>query len=238
MNASDVMTSNVFSVSPQESLVVAAKLMLQRKISGLPVIDDLGELVGMVTEGDFLRRSEIGTKRERPKWVEFFIGPGKLADEYVRFSGRKVRDVMTRNVQTAAPETPLSEVVRIMERHHIKRLPVIEEGKIIGIVTRANLLDAMASFVDEVGPTRPEDTAIRERLLAELAAQPWTPVSTIGVTVRDGVVHLSGAITEESQRNALRVAAENIPGVKKVEDYITWVEPISGLYVEARHLRH
>ena len=149
MNASDVMTSNVFSVSPQESLVVAAKLMLQRKISGLPVIDDLGELVGMVTEGDFLRRSEIGTKRERPKWVEFFIGPGKLADEYVRFSGRKVRDVMTRNVQTAAPETPLSEVVRIMERHHIKRLPVIEEGKIIGIVTRSDLLKPRARAAEE-----------------------------------------------------------------------------------------
>jgi len=234
MNARDVMTSNVLSVTPHEPLVVAAKLMLQKKISGLPVIDDDGKLVGIVTEGDFLRRSEIGTSRERPKWVEFFIGPGKLADEYVRFSGRKVRDVMTRNVQTAVPETPLSEVVRIMERHHIKRLPVIEQGKMIGIVTRANLLDAMASFVDEVGPTRPEDTAIRKQLLAELATQPWTPVSTVNVTVRDGVVHLSGAITDERQRRALRVAAENIPGVKKVEDYITWIEPISGMYVEAQ----
>ena len=133
---------------------------------------------------------------------------------------------MTHDVQTATPETPLSEVVRIMERHHIKRLPVIEDGKMVGIVTRANLLHAMASFVDEVDSPRPEDTAIRERLLAELAKQPWAPAATIDVTVRDGVVHLSGVITEERQRHALRVAAENIRGVKKVEDnIITWIEP-------------
>jgi CBS-domain-containing membrane protein len=238
MNVRDVMTSNVLSVSPRESIVVAAKLMLQKKISGLPVVDDLGKLVGIVTEGDFLRRTEIGTKHQRPKWVEFFIGPGKLADEYIRFSGRKVSDVMTCDVRTAAPETPLSEAVRVMERHHIKRLPVIEGGKMIGIVTRANLLHAMASFVDEVGPSRPEDASIRERLLTELAKQPWTPVSTIDVAVRDGVVHLSGIITEERQRLALRVAAENIPGVKKVEDYITWIEPLSGVVVEAPRLPH
>jgi CBS domain-containing protein len=124
--------------------------MLQKKISGLPVVDDRGHLVGIVTEGDFLRRTEIGTKRQRPKWVEFYIGPGQLADEYIQFSGRKVRDVMTHDVRTVTPETPLSDVVRQMEGHHIKRLPVIENDKMVGIVTRANLLHAMASFVDEV----------------------------------------------------------------------------------------
>src|SRR6516162_527081 len=144
MNVRDVMTPHVISVSPDESVTDAARLMLQKKISGLPVVDDRGNLVGVVTEGDFLRRTEIGTKRQRPRWVEFFIGPGQLAGEYTRFSGRKVRDVMTHDVQTATPETPLSEVVRIMERHHIKRLPVIEDGKMVGIVTRANLLHAMA----------------------------------------------------------------------------------------------
>jgi CBS-domain-containing membrane protein len=233
MNVRDVMTPQVVSVSPDESVVVAARLLLQKKISGLPVVDNDGKLVGVVTEGDFLRRTEIGTKRQRPRWVEFFIGPGQLAGEYTRFSGRKVRDVMTHDVQTATPETPLSEVVRIMERHHIKRLPVIDDGKMVGIVTRANLLHAMASFVDEMASPHPKDTAIRERLLAELATQPWAPVATIDVTVRDGVVHLSGVITEERQRHALRVSAENIPGVKKVEDNITWIEPLSGFYVQA-----
>src|SRR5262245_17924566 len=202
MNVRDIMTPRVASVSPDESVAVAARLMLQKKISGLPVVDDRGNLVSIVTEGEFLRRTEIGTKRQRPRWVEFFIGPGQLADEYIRFSGRKVRGVMTHDVRTVTPETPLSDAVRLMERHHIKRLPVIENDKMLGIITRANLLHAMASFVDEVGPVRAEDTAIRERLLAELATQPWTPVTPIDVTVRDGVIHLSGVITDETARCA------------------------------------
>jgi CBS domain-containing protein len=230
----DIMTPYVVSVLPDQSVFDAAKLMLEKKISGLPVVDDTGNLVGVVTEGDFLRRAEIGTKRQRPRWVEFFMGPGRLADEYVRISGRKIRDVMTREVRAVAPDAPLSEVVRLMERHNIKRVPVVEGGKMFGIVTRANLLHAMASFVHEVASPRAEDTAIREQLLAELATHPWSPVTAIDVTVRDGVVQLSGVITDERQREALRVAAENIPGVKKVEDYITWVEPVSGFYVEAR----
>lgn len=234
MDVKDVMTPYVVSVLPDQSVFDAAKLMLEKKISGLPVVDDTGNLVGVVTEGDFLRRAEIGTRRQRPRWVEFFMGPGRLADEYVRISGRKVRDVMTRDVRAVAPDTPLSEVVRLMERHNIKRVPVVEGGKIVGIVTRANLLHAMASFANEVASPRAEDTTIREQLLAELATHPWSPITAIDVTVRDGVVQLSGAITDERQREALRVAAENIPGVKKVEDYIAWVEPVSGFYVEAR----
>ena len=232
MKVRDVMTPHVVSVTPDKSVFVAARLMLQKKISGLPVVDGLGNLVGVVTEGDFLRRAEIGTKRERPMWVEFFIGPGRLADEYVQFSGRKVRDVMTRDVWTVTLDASLAEVVHLMERHNIKRIPVVEANKIVGIVTRANLLHAMASFVHEVPASSTEDAAIREQLLAVLETQPWTPA--IDVAVRDGVVQLSGIITDERERQALRVAAENIPAVKKVEDYITWVEPYSGFYVEAR----
>jgi CBS domain-containing protein len=233
MYAKDLMTPHVVTVTPDESVFVVAQLLLQKKISGLPVVDDLGNLVGVVTEGDFLRRVEIGTKRQRPRWVEFFIGPGRLADEYVRFSGRKIRDVMTHDVRTVAPETPLEDVVRLMERNHIKRVPVVEGGKIVGIITRANLLHAMASFAQEVAPCSAEDTVIREQLLAELKTQPWAPFSVIDIVVRNGVVQFSGTITDERQRQALRVAAENIPAVKKVEDYMSWVEPTSGFYVEA-----
>jgi CBS domain-containing protein len=159
VDVKDVMTPYVVSVLPDQSVFDAAKLMLEKKISGLPVVDDTGNLVGIVTEGDFLRRAEIGTKRQRPRWVEFFMGPGRLADEYVRISGRKIRDVMTRDVRAVAPDTPLSEAVRLMERHNIKRVPVVEGGKMVGIVTRANLLHAMASFVHEVASPRAEDTA-------------------------------------------------------------------------------
>ena len=222
MYVKDVVTPNVISVRPDDSVSAAARLMLENKISGLPVVDDLGKLLGIVTEGDFLRRAEIGTKRQRPKWVEFFLGPGRLADEYVQFSGRKVRDVMTHEVRTVSLEAPLEDVVRLMERHNIKRVPVLEGGKIVGIVTRANLLHAMASFVHEIAPLSAEDTATREQLLVELKAQPWK-IGSIDVTVRNGVVRLSGTIIDERQRQALRVAAENIPGVKKVEDNIILV---------------
>jgi CBS-domain-containing membrane protein len=233
MNVGDVMTTHVLSVPPDASVAVAAQLMLQKRISGLPVINDHGNLEGIVTEGDFLRRAETDTGRRRPKWIEFFMGPGRLADEYVRFSGRKVSNVMTHEVQTVPPDTPLEQVVRLMERHNIKRVPVVEKGKVIGIVTRANLLHAVAGFGGEITPVAPEDAAIRDRLLAALKDQPWTPVTAIHVTVSNGVVQLSGVITDERQRQALRVAAENIPGVKGVEDTIAWVEPVSGVVVEA-----
>ena len=216
-------------------VIVAARLMLEKKISGLPVVEcrSSEKLVGVVTEGDFLRRAEIGTKRQRPKWVEFFLGPGRLADEYVQFSGRKVRDVMTPDLRIVTLDAPLEDVVRLMERRHIKRVPVVERGKIVGIVTRANLLHAMASFVHEVAPPSADDKAIREKILDELKTQPWTSVIAIDLAVRNGVVQLSGTITDERQRQALQVAAENVPGVKKVEEYLTWVDPISGFYVEA-----
>jgi CBS domain-containing protein len=233
MNVRDVMTPRVLSVAPDESIFVAAQLMLQRRISGLPVIDGRGDLVGIVSEGDFLRRAETATERKRPKWMEFLLGPGRLADEYVKISSRKVRDVMTDEVRTVTPDSPLEDVVRLMERHHIKRVPVTEGGKVVGIVTRANLLHAMASFVSEIAPSSADDTSIRKQLIAELERQSWTPATRIDVTVRNGVVQLSGTVTDERQRQALRVAADNIPGVKKIEDYIIWTDPVSGLFTEA-----
>ena len=233
MRVSDVMTPGVLSVPPDASVVTAARLMLQKRISGIPVIDDRGNLLGIVTEGDFLRRAETGTGRRRPRWVEFLMGPGRLADEYVRLSGRKVSDVMTHEVRTLPPDAPLEQVVRLMERHNIKRVPVVDNGKVVGIVTRANLLHAMASVAGEIAPSSATDAAIRDQLLTALNDQPWAPVTAVNVTVRNGVVQLSGIITDERQRQALRVAAENIPGVKKVEDNVVWVEPVSGMFAEA-----
>jgi CBS-domain-containing membrane protein len=233
MKASDVMTPNVVAVSPDASVVTAAELMLQKRISGVPVINGDGNLVGIVTEGDFLRRAETDTGRRRPRWIEFFMGPGRLADEYVHLSGRKVSDVMTHEVQTVPPDATLEQVVSLMERHNIKRLPVVDNGKVVGIVTRANLLHAVLSVANEIAPLSEGDAAIREEVLAAIKDQPWAPITAIDVTVRNGVVRLSGVITDERQRQALRVAAENISGVKEVEDNVVWVEPVSGLVVEA-----
>ena len=234
MNAKDVMTPCVLSIAPDASISAAARLMLQNKISGLPVIDDSGKLVGMITEGDFLRRAEIGTQRRRARWIEFLVGPGRLADEYSRSSGRTISDVMTHDVHTVNVDAPLEQIVRMMERRRIKRVPVVAGGKVVGIVTRANLLRSLSSVADEIVPSSADDNAIREQIYAELNRQTWTPVARIDVTVRNGVVQLSGSLTDERQRGALRILAENIPGVKKVQDHLIWIEPETGMYFEGQ----
>jgi CBS domain-containing protein len=233
MNARDVMTPHVISVAPDASTSAAARLMLQNKISG-PVIDSSGKLVGIITEGDFLRRTEIGTQRRRPRWIEFLVGPGRLADEYSRSSGRRISDLMTHDVHTVNLDASLEDIVRIMERHHVKRVPVVEGEKVIGIVTRANLLHALAGVADEISPSSARDSSIREQIFEELKRQTWAPVARIDVTVRKGVVQLSGLLTDERQRPALRILAENIPGVTKVQDHLVWIEPETGIYIEGQ----
>lgn len=232
MKAKDIMTTEVISVGPNDTIEHAMRLMLQKRISGLPVVDQSGQLVGMVTEGDFLRRSELGTERQRPRWLQFFIGPGKLATEYVHESGRKIEEVMTSDVVSAAEDTPLQDIVQIMERHRIKRVPVLRAGKLAGIVTRANLLHALASVAHEIAPSPANDTTIRERIVTELKKQSWAPLAMIDVIVRNGVVTLSGVVTDERQRQGLRVVCENVSGVKKIEDHLVWVEPMSGMVIE------
>jgi CBS domain-containing protein len=227
MKAHDVMTWGAITVGPDESVTCAVQLMLQNKISGLPVVDDEGEFVGIVTEGDFLRRGELGTQRQRPRWLEFLLGPGRLAAEYVQASGQKVAQVMTREAKTITPETPIEEVVRLMERHRVKRLPVVQGGKLVGIVSRADLLHALGSVARNLKPAAGDDAAIREQIIAECAKQRWAP--HINVVVQDGVVSLWGVITDDRARDAFMVAAENVPGVKGVHDHLAWIEPMSGM---------
>jgi len=227
MKARDVMTWGAITVEPHESVARAVQLMLQNKISGLPVVDDKRQLVGIVTEGDFLRRGELGTQRQRPRWLEFLLGPGRLASEYVRASGQKVSQVMTTQAKTITPETPLEEVVRLMESHRVKRLPVVQDGKLVGMVSRADLLHALGNVARELKPVTGDDAAIREQIIAECAKQPWAP--RINVVVQDGVAALWGVITDDRKRDALIVAAENVPGVKQVRDHLAWIEPMSGM---------
>jgi CBS domain-containing protein len=232
MQVKDVMTQKVISVQEGDSALKAARLMLQNRISGLPVLDQEGELVGILTEGDFLRRSEIGTQRQRSRWLEFVIGPGRLADEYVHTSGRKVGEIMTPDPQIATENESLETVVEKMERHHIKRLPVMRGGQMVGIVSRANLMHALASLArdSEVGAddkTPGADSAIRGKILTTLGRLHWAP--DINVVVRNGVVELWGVITDARERQALVVVAENTAGVKQVHDHLVWVEPMSGM---------
>ena len=227
MQVKDIMTRNVISVGADEPVVKAARLMLQSRISGLPVIDAKGQLVGVVTEGDFLRRREIGTERQRPKWLEFVLGPGKLAQEYVHTSGRKVAEIMTPDPWTVGEDDSLEGVVEVMERRHIKRLPVIREGKIVGIISRANLMHALASLSREIPAPAGGDSAIRDNIIAALGQQHWAP--RVNVVVKNGVAELWGIVTDDRERQALVVAAENVAGVEKVRDHLVWVEPMSGM---------
>jgi CBS domain-containing protein len=227
MQVKDVMTRNVIAVRSDDQVLKAARLMLQNRISGLPVVDKNGALVGVVTEGDFLRRSELGTQRRRPKWLEFIVGPGKLAEEYVHASGRKVEEVMTPDPCVVGEDDALEKVVELMERRRIKRLPVVRDGRMVGIVSRANLMHALASLArDAVAPAGP-DWAIRNQILTVLGNQHWAP--NINVVVKNGVAEVWGCITDDRERQAIIVAVENVAGVKAVHDHMVWVEPMSAM---------
>ena len=234
MKAEDVMTRDVISIDPGATVLQAAQLMLKHHISGLPVIDKDGNLVGIVSEGDFLRRRETKTERRRSRWLEFLMGPGRIAAEYSHSHGSRVAEVMTTPALSVEEYTSLEEIVELMERRRVKRVPVLCGGQVVGIVTRSNLMHAMVSMAREVRPAAKDDTAIREQLLAEIQKEEWAPAATVNVVVRDGVVELWGTIVDERQRDALKVAAENIPGVKAVKDHLVWIEPTSGLTIEPK----
>ncbi|WP_406857815.1 CBS domain-containing protein [Alsobacter sp. KACC 23698] len=229
MRAKDVMSPGLVAISPEASITQAAALMLEKRISGLMVLDAAGALVGVLSEGDLLRRVELGTERKRPKWLEFLLGPGRLSSEYVQTHGRRVREVMTRDVVCVAEDAELSEVVKLMNDHRVKRIPVLKDGKAVGIVTRADLLRALQAILARGAvPENPSDVEIRDAVLKELKAQSWAPTGSVNLSVRDGVVEWTGCIFDEREREALRVAAENTPGVTSVKDRMTTVEPYSG----------
>jgi CBS domain-containing protein len=234
MKAADVMTNRVLTIEVDAPIVKAVRLMLENRISGVPVIDATGRLVGMVTEGDFLRRTETGTEIRRPRWLQFLLSPGRLADEYVRTHARKVGEVMTPDVAAVTEDTPIDEIVRLMERSRIKRVPVLRDGRLVGIVSRADLVRALAGLMAEAAPASLDDTALRNRILADLDKQSWSPRVGVNVTVRNGMVDLWGTITDERERQALCVACENVSGVKDVRDHLCWVEPQSGWLIEPR----
>jgi CBS domain-containing protein len=231
MKAGDIMTANPVCIGPEASVMQAVQLMLQRRISGLPVTNETGDIVGIVTEGDLLRRVEIGTARRRPRWIQFLVGAGRLADEYTHACGRKVSEVMNAPVRTVDVDALLDQVVHVMERNRINRLPVTRQGKLAGIVSRSNLLRALATLTRETKPSPVGDSAIRQQLQDELKKELWAPVAVVDVVVRNGIVHLWGSIFDERQRQGIRVAAENTPGVKAVVDHLLWIDPTSGMLI-------
>ena len=229
MRAHQIMTRKVITVKADTSIREAADLMLQHHISGLPVLDESGKLLGIVSEGDFMRRSEIGTQGPRIRWLDFLMGAGKSAVDFVHAYGRKVGEIMTQDdLFTATEDMPLEKLVRVMQRENVKRLPVLRGDALVGIVTRSDLLRAVASLARDVPDPTADDDHIRNRVISSIEQHEWYPMQ-LGVTVRDGVVHLNGMITDERFRQAAIVATENVPGVKLVHDHLYFFDATSGL---------
>jgi len=220
MKAQDVMVSPVITAGENETVRDVAKLLITKRISAVPVVDSSGELVGIVTEADLLHRAEAGTERPLSWWLSLLSGDRALADDYVKSHAVKVKDVMTRDVKTAAPDTPLVEIADLFEAQHIKRVPIVTKGgDLVGIVSRTNIIQAVASARPRL-EISPSDAMIRKKLMDELKKQPWSHVHRLNVTVTAGVVDLWGLVESEKERQAIRVAAETITGIAGVNDHL------------------
>ena len=225
MKAADVMVSNVITVRPDTPLREVADILLTNRISAVPVVGRNGDLIGIISEGDLIRRAETDTDRRRSWWLELLIGSTPLAAEYVKTHARSVADVMTRTVVTVTPDTPLRTIADRLERNSIKRVPVVKNGKVVGIVSRANLVQALASRLKADESSGADDLTIREEVMARLDAEPWTRFAPLNVIVHDGTVDLWGIVDSETARKAVRVAAEVTPGVRAVNDNLI-VKPV------------
>jgi len=227
MFASDLLQSNVFTVAPDTTLADAARIMLAQHVSGLPVLED-GKLVGIVTEGDLLRRVEISTDGKPPSRLKAFFMPGTLANDYVHTHGRHVRDVMTERIVSVEPSTSLADVAELMCDRHLKRLPVLQNGKLVGIISRSDMLRVLARrLLDTAGPYT--ETQIKDHIVSALAQEKWAPKSGIRVTVSGNIVDLEGAVFNADEQRAVRVIAETTPGVKAVRDHLLFIDPGSGM---------
>ncbi len=226
MLAKDIMTPNVITIAPSLGVEQIAQLLLSRNISGVPVVDADDRLIGLVSEGDLLRRHEGGTERQRSWWLNLLASPEERAREFVKTHGRTAEDVMTRDVMTVTADTPVGEIARILERRRIKRVPVVEDGKIVGIVSRANLLHGLATHKEQISVTpSTDDRAIREQVQALVKRADWITHGSFNVMVSDGVVELWGWVDSEDERKALLTAVGELDGVTEVVDHLGSVAP-------------
>ena len=221
MNASDVMVRKVVTIGPDDDVAAAVRLLVDHDISALPVVDADNRVLGVLSEGDLLHREEDGTLRRRPWWVEALTPSGTLALDYAKSHGRRVAEVMSDKVVSASEDTPLSEIANILEKNRIKRVPILKDGKLVGIVSRSNLIQALASAEAGFQPPAKDaaaDRDIRNAILTQLADQPWTDFGERNIVVSDRVVHLWGLVGSPEEHKALLALAEATPGVRKISD--------------------
>jgi CBS domain-containing protein len=220
MKAQDVMVSPVISVRDNLTVRDVAKTMVERRISAVPVVDAAGKLIGIVTEADLIHRIEAGTERPYSWWLHMLSGDRAMAADYVKSHARNIADIMTREVKSAEPETPLVDIAELFERHHIKRVPIVNKaGDLVGLVSRANIIQAVASARPKLEITL-SDATIRQKLIEELRKQPWAHIHKLNVMVTGGIVDLWGTVESEQARKAINAAAANVPGVDAVNDHL------------------
>jgi CBS domain-containing protein len=229
MRVRDAMTYGAIGVPETATLAEAVETLLRSRVSALLVFDPKHRLVGVLSEGDLLRRAELGTDNRRPQWLEFLLNGGRLADAYTRTHGRVVGEIMTTSVKTISEVADLREAVDLMLRANVKRLPVLRGGAVVGVISRSDLLWLLTSL-PKPGSSHP-DAEIRSAIQGELDKLSWTPRATIRADVAGGVVTFEGAITDERLHSALKMIAENTPGVVAVRDHLAWIEPNSGEYL-------
>jgi CBS domain-containing protein len=230
MRVKDVVTKKAISVSPQATVAEALDTMMRSRVSGLPVIDETGSLVGIISEADFLRRSELGTGQPPAHWLASIFLPGRAAEIYARAHARRVNEAMSTPVVTIDQDASLDDALALMENRRVKRLPVVSEGKVVGMIARADFVHALALFVREpYDVALVSDAQIKRRIETEMQAQLWAPVASVDVAVKDGVVSLQGTLSDERERNAVHALIENVEGVRMIHDHILWAEPYSGM---------
>ena len=218
MRALDVMVRHPVTAHPNMTVADAVELLSKHDISALPVVDEHHNLVGILSEADLLHRVEIGTERHRPWWLEALTGASKLAEEFAKSHGKTVGELMTTDVVSASEDASLSEIAGLLERNRVKRVPITRDGKLVGVVSRSNLIQALASVVENGEKHSDDDAQIRSELLARLEQQPWTDFDDRNITVSRGTVHLWGLVSSEEERKALIALAESVPGVVRVSD--------------------
>ena len=230
MRVKDVMTPKLLGVPETASLWEALNMMVTSRVSALIVFDEIGAPVGILSEGDLMRRAELGCEKRRPRWLDFLVGGGRSAREYARSHGRRVHEIMTRNVLSVDAGAELKEAIDLMLEKRVRRLMVVKGSEPVGVLSRSDIVRALMSAMPSQNEIR-TDSDLQTAIDNELQRHAWAPVNSVRVLVDDGVATLEGAIPDDSLREGLKVLVENVPGVKGVHDHLAWIEPNSGLYM-------
>jgi CBS-domain-containing membrane protein len=231
MRARDIMTTELVTVAPSTSVSALAQLLVERKISAAPVVDD-GKLVGLVSEGDLLHREEVGTEEQPSWWRELFRSTEDRAKAYLKAHGQKAADVMTTSLMTVGPDAEVGEIAEVMERHHVKRVPVVDQGRLMGIVSRADLLRLLVKAADHSSePVAVSDQQLAQGVLDEIQKAGLATTTTLNVICTDGTIGLWGFVASETERQAVEVAAQSTKGVKGVDNHLAVRPPyLTGAY--------